>query len=152
MYTAAALPVCVQVLFPTWVVSHVRVLVLASRILFHIIGVIVLITPAFAQTAAAGGPESGLLSFLPLLFMFAIMYFLMIRPQIKKQKEHKNLLDNLQKGDEVIAAGGMLGRISKMTDSYVTLEIATQGDKPVEVQVQRAAVAVVLPKGTIKSI
>ena len=111
-----------------------------------------LITPAFAQTAAAGSPESGLLSFLPLLFMFAIMYFLMIRPQMKKQKEHKNLLDNLQKGDEVIAGGGMLGRISKLTENYVTLEIATLGEKPVEVQVQRASVAVVLPKGTLKSI
>lgn len=111
-----------------------------------------LISPAFAQTAAAGSPENGLLSFLPLLFMFVIMYFLMIRPQIKKQKEHKTLLDSLQKGDEVIAGGGLLGRISKISDSYVTLEVASLGDKPVEVNVQRSAVAVVLPKGTLKSI
>lgn len=111
-----------------------------------------LITPAFAQSAAAGSPEGGLLSFLPLLFMFAIMYFLMIRPQMKKQKEHKNLLDNLQKGDEVIAAGGMLGRITKLSDSYVTLEVASLADKPVEISVQRAAVALVLPKGTLKSV
>lgn len=111
-----------------------------------------LISPAFAQTAAAGGAESGLLSFLPLVFMFAIMYFLMIRPQIKKQKEHKALLDGLQQGDEVIAAGGLLGRISKISDSYVTLELTKLGEKAVEVQVQRSAIAVVLPKGTLKSI
>jgi preprotein translocase subunit YajC len=112
----------------------------------------VLISPAYAQTAAVGGPEGGLLSFLPLLLMFVVMYFLMIRPQMKRQKEHKSLLDGLQKGDEVIAAGGLLGKINKVGDSYVTLEIASLADKPVEVQVQRTAVAAVLPKGTLKSI
>ena len=80
--------------------------------------------------------------------MFAVLYFLMIRPQMKRAKEHKTMIDALQKGDEVVAAGGMLGRISKISDTYVTLEIA---DK-VEIQVQRPAVQLVLPKGTLKNI
>lgn len=111
-----------------------------------------LISPAFAQSAAATGPEGGLLSFLPLLLMFVIMYFLMIRPQMKRQKEHKALIDGLQKGDEVIAGGGLLGKVTKVGESYVTLEVASLADKPVEVLVQRSAVATVLPKGTLKSI
>ena len=106
-----------------------------------------LISPAWAQAsapAAGGGIESMLL----ILAMFAVMYFLMIRPQMKRAKEHKTLLEALQKGDEVVAAGGMLGRISKINENYVTLEIADN----VEVQVQRPAVQLVLPKGTIKNI
>ena len=109
------------------------------------------ISPAYAQTAALGSTE-GLMSFLPLVLMFGVMYFLMIRPQMKRQKEHKALLEGLQKGDEVLAAGGLLGRITKAGDSYVTLEVATLGEKPVEISVQRSAVAAVLPKGTLKSI
>jgi preprotein translocase subunit YajC len=77
-----------------------------------------------------------------------VLYFLMIRPQMKRAKEHKTLVEALQKGDEVVAAGGMLGRISKVSENYVTLEIA---DK-VEVQIQRPAVQLVLPKGTIKNL
>ena len=80
--------------------------------------------------------------------VLGIMYFLMIRPQMKRAKEHKTLLEALQKGDEVVAAGGMLGRISKINENYVTLEIADN----VEIQVQRPAVQLVLPKGTIKNI
>jgi len=72
----------------------------------------------------------------------------MIRPQMKRAKEHKTMIEALQKGDEVVAAGGVLGRISKISDTYVTLEIA---DK-VEIQVQRPAVQLVLPKGTLKNI
>jgi len=80
--------------------------------------------------------------------MFVVLYFVMIRPQMKRAKEHKAMIDALQKGDEVVAAGGIVGRITKITDNYVTLEIA---DK-VEVRVQRPAIQVALPKGTIKGI
>ena len=80
--------------------------------------------------------------------MFAVLYFLMIRPQMKRAKEHKTMIDALQKGDEVVTAGGLLGRISRIGDNYVTIEIAER----VEIQVQRPAVQLVLPKGTIKNI
>ena len=106
-----------------------------------------LITPAYAQGtggSAGGGIESMILIFL----MFGVLYFLMIRPQMKRAKEHKTLIEALQKGDEVITAGGVLGRISKVSEGYVTLEIASN----VEVQVQRSAVQLVLPKGTIKNL
>merc|ERR1711881_719558 len=107
------------------------------------------ISSAFAQSAAAG-PESGLLSFLPLILMFGVLYFLAIRPQMKRQKEHKAMVEALQKGDEVIASGGLLGKISKINESYITLEVAEMGDKPVEVVLQRAAVQSLLPRGTLK--
>ncbi len=87
-------------------------------------------------------------SMLLIVLMFVVLYFLMIRPQMKRAKEHKAMIEALQKGDEVITAGGMLGRISKINENYATLEIANN----VEIQVQRAAVQLVLPKGTIKNI
>ena len=104
-----------------------------------------LINPAWAQgvPAAGGGYESLIL----IVLMFAVLYFLMIRPQMKRAKEHKTMIEALQKGDEVVAAGGVLGRISKISDNYVTLEIAEN----VEIQVQRPAVQLVLPKGTVKN-
>ncbi len=80
--------------------------------------------------------------------MFGVMYFLMIRPQMKRAKEHKTMVESLQKGDEVITSGGILGRISKVDDQYVTVAIASG----VEIQAQRAAIQTVLPKGTIKNI
>ena len=83
-----------------------------------------------------------------IVLMFVIIYFLMIRPQMKRAKEHRTLLEALQKGDEVITAGGVLGRINKMGEAYVTIEIAPN----TEVSVQKAAVQTVLPKGTLKSI
>ncbi len=83
-----------------------------------------------------------------ILAMFAVMYFLMIRPQMKRAKEHKTMVEGLQKGDEVITAGGILGRISKVDEQYVTVAIA----EGVEIQAQRAAIQTVLPKGTIKTI
>ena len=108
------------------------------------------ISSAFAQTApaaAAGGDmQSTLLSMLPLLLMFAVLYFVMIRPQMKKQKEHRAMIDALAKGDEVVTAGGLLGKVSKLGDSHIGLELATG----VEVQLQRSAVVQVLPKGTLK--
>jgi preprotein translocase subunit YajC len=83
---------------------------------------------------------------LPLVLMFVVLYFVMIRPQMKKQKEHRTMVDALAKGDEIATAGGLLGKVSKLTESTVTLEIANG----VEVQLQRHAVVQVLPKGSIK--
>jgi len=108
------------------------------------------ISTAFAQTAApaAGGGDmmSSLGSMLPLLLMFVVLYFIMIRPQMKRQKETRNMLAALAKGDEVATAGGVLGKIAEMGDQYLTLEIASG----VQVTVQRSAVIQVLPKGTVK--
>jgi len=108
----------------------------------------VLIPSAFAQAPAAGGGDAGLMSFLPIILMFVLLYFLMIRPQMKRAKEHKTMVDALQKGDEVIAGGGVLGRITKVTDAYLTLEIAPN----TEITVQKAAVQTLLPKGTLKTV
>jgi preprotein translocase subunit YajC len=83
---------------------------------------------------------------LPLVLMFVVLYFIMIRPQMKKQKEHKAMIDALGKGDEVVTGGGLLGRITKVDEQYVSVEIAGN----VVVQLQRSAVVQVLPKGTIK--
>ena len=108
------------------------------------------ISQAIAQTAPApaGGAstESTLFSLLPLVLMFVVLYFIMIRPQMKRQKEHKAMVEAIAKGDEVVFGGGLLGRVSKLGESYISVEIAAN----VEVQVQRAAVVQVLPKGTIK--
>ena len=108
------------------------------------------ISSALAQTApaaAAGGSmQDSLMGMLPLVLMFVVLYFVMIRPQMKKQKEHRGMVDALAKGDEVVTAGGLLGRVSKMGESYLSVEIAAG----VEIQVQRSAVVQVLPKGSIK--
>jgi preprotein translocase subunit YajC len=108
------------------------------------------ISSALAQTApaaAAGGSmQDSLMSMLPLVLMFVVLYFVMIRPQMKKQKEHRSMVDALAKGDEVVTAGGLLGRVSKMGESFLSVEIAAG----VEIQVQRSAVVQVLPKGSIK--
>jgi preprotein translocase subunit YajC len=110
----------------------------------------VFISSAFAQTApaaAAGGDmQSSLMSMLPLVLMFVVLYFVMIRPQMKKQKEHRTMIEALAKGDEIVTAGGVLGKVSKLGDSYLGIEIANN----VEIQVQRSAVVQVLPKGSIK--
>ena len=90
--------------------------------------------------------QSTLMSMLPLLLMFAVLYFVMIRPQMKKQKEHRSMIEALAKGDEVVTAGGMLGKVSKIGDAYISVELAAG----VEVQMQRQAVVQVLPKGTLK--
>ena len=89
---------------------------------------------------------SSLTGMLPLVLMFVVLYFVMIRPQMKKQKEHRAMIDALAKGDEVATAGGMLGKVSSLSEGYMSLEISSG----VEVQVQRSAVIQVLPKGTIK--
>lgn len=104
------------------------------------------ISNAYAQTPA--GTDGSLMSFLPLILMFVVLYFLMIRPQMKRQKEHKAMMEALAKGDEVVTSGGMLGKVTKVADAYVTVEIADG----TEVIVQKPAVATLLPKGTIKSL
>jgi len=105
----------------------------------------VFISNAFAQGAPAAGAGDGLLSLLPLVGMFVVLYFIMIRPQMKRQKEHKAMIEALAKGDEVVTNGGLLGRVTRLGESYVHIEVASG----VELQVQRHAVVQVLPKGTI---
>lgn len=105
-----------------------------------------IISSAFAQAAPSGDP--GYIGLLPIVLMFVLLYFLMIRPQMKRAKEAKAMVEALQKGDEVITAGGVLGRITKLSDGYVSLEIAPN----TEIAVQKSAVQVLLPKGTIKSV
>jgi preprotein translocase subunit YajC len=107
----------------------------------------VIISSAYAQ-AAQGGGDPGIMGFLPIILMFVLLYFLMIRPQMKRAKEQKAMIEALQKGDEVITAGGVVGRISKLGDQYITLEIAPS----TEIVVQRGAVQVPLPKGTLKTL
>lgn len=107
-----------------------------------------MISPAYAQTAGAADPTGGLMQFVPFLVMIVAMWLLFIRPQMKKAKEHKALMEGLAKGDEVVTQGGMVGKIVKVGENYVTLEIA-QGT---EVVVQKPAIGLVLPKGTLKSL
>jgi preprotein translocase subunit YajC len=90
--------------------------------------------------------QSTLMNMLPILVMFGVLYLVMIRPQMKKQKEHKAMIESIVKGDEVVSAGGFLGRVSKLGDVFISVELATG----VEVQMQRSAVVQVLPKGTMK--
>ena len=106
-----------------------------------------IISDAFAQAAPAGG-DAGFMGLLPIVLMFVLLYFLMIRPQMKRAKEHKQMVEALQKGDEVLTAGGVVGRITVMGDAYVSLEIAPG----IEISVQRSAVQTLLPKGTMKSL
>ena len=105
-----------------------------------------IISSAYAQSAPGGDP--GFIGFLPIILMFVLLYFLMIRPQMKRAKETKAMVEALQKGDEVVTAGGVVGRITKMGEQYLTIEIAPE----TEVVVQRTAVSAPLPKGTLKSL
>jgi preprotein translocase subunit YajC len=109
----------------------------------------VFISNAYAQAPTdALGLGGNLTSFLPLVLMFVVMYFLMIRPQQKRAKEQKAMMDALAKGDEVVTAGGILGKVSKVTDVYVTLEVAAG----TEIVVQKPSVTTLLPKGTLKAL
>ena len=101
-----------------------------------------------AMAADPVGQGDPLTSFLPLIVIFVIFYFLLIRPQSKKAKEHKQLIEALAKGDEVVTNGGILGKITKVGDNFIALEVA----EGVNVKVQRQAVATVMPKGTIKEL
>ncbi|MFC0254099.1 preprotein translocase subunit YajC [Massilia consociata] len=110
------------------------------------------ISNAYAQTATGTAADPGLMgsltTFLPLILMFVVMYFLMIRPQQKRQRELKAMMDALAKGDEVATAGGILGRVTKVADTTVTIEVSTG----TEIVVQKNAVTTLLPKGTLKAL
>jgi preprotein translocase subunit YajC len=106
-----------------------------------------MISAAYAQ-AAVPGADTGLMGFLPIVLMFVLLYFMLIRPQMKRAKDHKSMLAALEKGAEVVAAGGIIGRITKLGDAYITLEIAPN----TEIVVQKQAVQTLLPKGTMKAI
>ncbi len=117
-----------------------------------------LISTAYAQ-ASGGSTESQLVGFLPIILMFVVLYFLMIRPQMKRNKEHRAMMGALKKGDEVVTAGGMVGRITKVGETYVTIEIAQlpearhgQDPQGIEVTFQKSAIQTLLPNGTIKAI
>ncbi len=104
------------------------------------------ISSAYAQATTAAAPEQSLLGMLLLVLMFVVLYFVMIRPQMKRQKEHKAMIEAVAKGDEIVTAGGLIGKISKLGDTFIHLEVANG----VELQVQRSAISQVLPKGTVK--
>jgi preprotein translocase subunit YajC len=104
-----------------------------------------MIGTAYAQASSSPAGGMDIMGMLPIVIMFVILYFIMIRPQMRKAKEHKTMLEALQKGDEVIAIG-ILGKIARINDNYVSLEIAPG----VTIQVQRSAVTTLLPKGTVK--
>ncbi len=106
-----------------------------------------LISNAYAQAAGAADPTGGLMGLLPLLLMFAVLYFIMIRPQMKRAKEHKAMVAALAKGDEVMVAG-IVGRVTQVGEAYADVEVADN----VTVKVQKGAIANVLPKGTLKAI
>jgi preprotein translocase subunit YajC len=106
------------------------------------------ISNAYAEGAAAAPQDGGIMQFLPLIALLAVFYFLILRPQQKRTKEHKVMMEALQKGDEVVTIGGILGKVTKVSDDNVGVEIADN----VVVQVQKAAIQTVLPKGSIKSL
>jgi len=105
------------------------------------------ITNAYAQGAPAADPTGGLMQLLPIILMFVVLWFLMVRPQMKRAKEHKAMIQALAKGDEVVTQGGIAGRVTSVDEDFVRVEIA----KGVEVTVQKPTIAAVLPKGTLKN-
>lgn len=105
-----------------------------------------LISSAYAQAPSAAAAQNPLMSFLPLIIIFGIFYFMLIRPQMKRAKETRAMVAALAKGDEVMTSGGMLGRIEDIAESFVTLEIADN----VSIRLQKSAITAVVPKGTIK--
>lgn len=110
------------------------------------------ISNAYAQAAGGADPTGGLMGMLPIVLMFIVLWFLMIRPQMKKAKEHQKMVGALQKGDEVVTQGGIAGRISKVGENYMTVEVAEGKDGPVELVVQKNAIGALLPKGTLKNL
>ena len=105
-----------------------------------------IISTAWAQGAPGGGDP--LLSFLPLIIIFVLFYFLLIRPQTKRQKEHRQMVEGLSTGDEVVTGGGVLGTVTEVGDQFVTVEVA----EGVSLKVQRHTVSAVVPRGTIKNV
>jgi len=106
-----------------------------------------MIGTAYAQGTALS-PDGGLMGFLPIVLMFVLLYFMLIRPQMKRAKDHKAMISALEKGAEVITSGGLVGKITKISEAYITLEIADN----TEIVVQKQAVQTLLPKGTMKAI
>jgi preprotein translocase subunit YajC len=106
----------------------------------------VLISQAWAQDAQGAPAGMEFLQFAPIVLMFVVLYFLMIRPQMKKQKEHRNMIAAVGKGDEIVTSGGVLGKITSVSDHYVGVEISNG----VEIQLQKPAISAVLPKGTLR--
>src|SRR5512134_4094957 len=106
-----------------------------------------LISNAYAQAAPAAQPgaESSFMSIGFMVLIFIVFYFLLIRPQVKRQKEHKTMVDALNKGDEVITAGGIVGKITEIADQYITVQVATVSGQPVQLSMQRSAVQTLLP-------
>lgn len=100
-----------------------------------------------AYAAPAAGAQDPLIGLLPFVIIFVLFYFMLIRPQMKRAKEQKKMIDALQKGDEVVTTGGVLGKITKVGDQYISLEVADN----VVIQVQKPTVQTLLPKGTMKS-
>lgn len=115
-----------------------------------------LISNAYAQSG--GGAGGGLIGFLPIILMFVVLYFLMIRPQMKRAKEHKTMLAAVKKGDEVVTSGGLAGRITKVGEAYVSVEVAKvagagkDGSVPVEMKFQKGAIQTLLPNGSLKEL
>ena len=107
------------------------------------------ISDAYAQ-AAGGGMTELAVQIVPLLLIFVVFWFFLIRPQQKRQKEHIKLCQSLGKGDEILTLGGLAGRIVSLDDSYIVIEISRVDDKPVTITMQRGSVQTVLPRGTIK--
>ncbi|HET9043601.1 MAG TPA: preprotein translocase subunit YajC [Burkholderiales bacterium] len=106
-----------------------------------------MISTAYAQ-ASAPTDAGGLMGFLPIVLMFVLLYFMLIRPQMKRAKDHKLMIEALEKGAEVVTSGGIVGRITKLSDAYINLEIAPN----TEIVIQKQAVQTLLPKGTMKAI
>jgi preprotein translocase subunit YajC len=107
-----------------------------------------LIAEAYAQTPSGGAGGMDIMSMLPIILMFVLLYFLLLRPQMKRAKEQKQMIASLQKGDEVVTSGGALGKVTKVSDNYLNLEIAPN----VEITVQKSAIQTMLPKGTLKNV
>ena len=106
-----------------------------------------LISNAYAQAAGASDPTGGLMGLLPLILMFVVLWFLMIRPQMKRSKEHRALLEKLAKGDEILTSGGLAGTVTQMDENFISMEVSPG----VTVRVQRASISSVLPKGSLKN-
>jgi preprotein translocase subunit YajC len=105
-------------------------------------------SPVIAQAAAAQPAGGGMSMIIMMVVLFGLMYFMMIRPQMKRQKEHRALIAGLAKGDEVVTNGGIAGRVEEVGETFITVEIAAN----VKVKVQKGAVQQVLPKGSLKSV
>ena len=105
-------------------------------------------SPAFAQAAAPAAQPSALVQFAPLVVLFVLFYFLLIRPQMKRTKETRQMLEKIAKGDEVVTAGGLAGKVTNIGEAYLTVEVA----EGVSVKVLKSSVSSVLPKGTLKTL